>query len=208
MQPATDHRARYLNGCAFSSPMQASTCRRTQMRQRLWGHTWSSSWICQSSMVGMPGVSMMKSLDEGVPCRPRCHGMWQIGIWRWMPSMLMFHLAVRQHRRPFMQSSDPRARVTVSTTTATTGVTTNHVSMPMPVQTVAGRAMRAARVALTNNVSMPMPVQTVAGRAMRAARVALTNNVSMPMPVQTVAGKTMMPRRSFFGLLSHSLVYG
>ena len=65
-----DHRARYMNGCAFSAPMQASTCRHTQMRQRLWWHTWLPSRICQSAMVGMPGVSMMKNLDESVPCRP------------------------------------------------------------------------------------------------------------------------------------------
>ena len=66
-----DHRARYMNGCAFSAPMQTSACRHTQMRQHLWWHTWLPSRICQSAMVGMPGVSMMKNLDESVPCRPR-----------------------------------------------------------------------------------------------------------------------------------------
>ena len=132
-QCGPNHWAQYMSGCLFSAPMQASTCRRTQMRQRLWWRTWSPSWTCQSAMVGMPGVCMMKSLEESVLCRPRCHGMWRIGIWRWMPSMPTFQLVVRHRRRPYMPSSDPRARVTVSITTATAGVTVSHASTPMPV---------------------------------------------------------------------------
>ena len=76
--------------------------------------------------------------------------------------MPTFQLVVRQRRRPFMPSSDPRARVTVSITTATAGVTVSHASTPMPVQTVAGRAMRAARVALRSRANpaldLPSPV--------------------------------------------------
>ena len=116
-------------------------------------HMWAftcrqPSWMDmskQSAMAVMLGGSMMKNVVKCVSCRPRCHGKWTIGIWLWIPFIPMPLLAVWC---PFGPSSIPRERDTVLTSTATAGVTANHVSTPMHVQIVAGRAMHAARVAL------------------------------------------------------------